>query len=64
MLDIKDNSILIVPNSIKESIIKDIRTKGLYNIKFMTLEEIIHRLYFDYNKETIYYLINIIINMM
>ena len=58
MLDIKDNSIIILPNSIKNNVIKDVRTKGLYNIKFMTLEEVIKKIYFDYNKETIYYLIN------
>lgn len=56
MLEVKDNIILVLPNSIKVDTIKDIRSKGLYNIKFMTFEELTHKFYFDYNRETIYYL--------
>jgi ATP-dependent helicase/DNAse subunit B len=55
-MNIKDNIILILPNNIKVNTIKKIRTQGLYNIKFMSLEELEHKFYFTYNNETIYYL--------
>jgi hypothetical protein len=56
VLDVKDHIILILPNNIKNATIKEIRSKGLYNIKFMSLEELEHRYYFDYSNKTIYYL--------
>ena len=58
MLDnIENNSILIIPNTIKEQIIKKINEK-LLNIKIMTLDELIKKYTFDYNEKTIYYLMN------
>ena len=56
MLDfIKDNSILIIPNNIKENIIKNIRINNkTLNIKVFSLEEFVNNLTYTYNEETIY----------
>lgn len=49
--------ILIIPNNIKKEIIKKVREKyHEYNIKFMSLEELIKKYTFDYDRKTIYYL--------
>ena len=56
MLDkVENNSILIIPNSIKNKVIKELNTKAL-NIKIMTLKELIKKYTFDYNEKTIYHL--------
>lgn len=53
--NIKDNSILIIPNNIKETILKQIRTSNKnLNIKLFNLEEFIKKLTFDYEERTIY----------
>lgn len=55
MMEYVDNSILIVPGSLKESIIKDIRNKNKeLNIKIFGLDEFIKKLTFDYDERTIY----------
>ena len=56
MLDfIKDNSILVIPNNIKENIIKNVRINNkTLNIKVFSLEEFINNLTYTYNEETIY----------
>ena len=52
---IEDNSIYIVPNTIKNDIIKNIRlTNKSVNIKFFTLDEFISNLTFTYDEKTIY----------
>ena len=52
---IKDNTILIVPNTLKENIIKYIRKeKKDINIKIYNLEEFIKCLTYDYDEKTIY----------
>ena len=49
--------ILLIPNKIKKDIIKAVREKyHNYNIKFMSLEELIKKYTFDYDRKTIYYL--------
>ena len=54
MLDkIENNSILLIPNTKKEEIIKKINQKHL-NIKTMTLQEFIKKYTFNYNEKTIY----------
>lgn len=54
MLDtIENNSILIIPNSKKKNIIKELNKKQL-NINIMTLNELIKKYTFDYNEKTIY----------
>ena len=60
MIDFKDNSILIVPNNLKNDIIKDIRlnNKGL-NIKIFSLDEFITNLTFSYDEKTIYELMKL-----
>ena len=56
---IKDNSILIIPSSLKENIIKDIRDKSKeLNVKIFNLDEFIKKLTFDYDERTIYELMN------
>lgn len=57
MLDkIENNSILVIPNTIKNKVIKELNKK-LINIKIMTLKELIKKYTFDYNEKTIYHLI-------
>ncbi len=52
---IEDNSILIIPNNIKEEVIKNIRNQNKnLNIKIFSLEEFINNLTFTYNEETIF----------
>jgi hypothetical protein len=54
--DLKDNSILIIPNNIKSKVLDYIGSKNnLLNIKIMNFAEIKKSLFFDYNNETIYY---------
>ena len=56
MLDkIENNSILIIPNTIKNKVIKELNKKAL-NIKIMSLKELIKKYTFDYNEKTIYHL--------
>lgn len=55
MCEYVDNSILLIPNSLKENIIKDIRSKNKdLNIKIFSLDEFIKKLTFDYDEKTIY----------
>ena len=53
---IENNSILVIPNTIKNRIIKELNRKTL-NIKIITLNELIKKYTFDYNEKTIYHLI-------
>ena len=56
---LKNNLILIISNNIKNKIIKYINSLNqMYNIKIMTFNDIKKHLLFDYNEQTIYYLIN------
>lgn len=56
MLDkIENNSILVIPNTIKNKVIKELNKKAL-NIKIISLKELIKKYTFDYNEKTIYYL--------
>ncbi len=51
--------IVLIPNSIKNNIIKEVRKKYYnYNIKFLSLEEFIEKYTFSYNNKTIYYLMH------
>ena len=57
--DLKNNSLLICPNDIKNTILQELnKMKKLINIKFMTIEELIKKYYFDYDNKTILYLMN------
>lgn len=58
-MQFKDNTLLIVPNKIKENIIQEIREKNpLLDITFITKNEFIKKVTFDYDNKTIYYLMN------
>jgi len=61
MLDfIEDNSILIVPKTQKNNIIKEIREKNkTINVKIFSLEEFIKNLTFTYDEKTIYELMKL-----
>lgn len=52
---IKDNTLLIVPNHLKQSILLKLNN-SLTNIKVMTINEFLKEYLFDYTKQTIYYL--------
>lgn len=56
-MQLKDNTILIIPSNIKEYIIEKIRKENsLLDIKFLTKEEFIKKMNFSYDNKTIYYL--------
>lgn len=57
--ELKNNSLLICPNDIKKIILQELnKLNKLINIKFMTIEELVKKYYFDYDNKTILYLIN------
>lgn len=54
---IEDKTLFITPNNIKDKILLEIeKSKKIYKIKFMTIEEFIQNVTFKYNVESIYYL--------
>lgn len=54
---INDNIILVIPNNIKNKVLLKLdELNTIYNIKIMSLDQIIDKLTFTYNEETIYYL--------
>ena len=55
-MHIENNTLLIVPNSLKNNIIKNIKT--LVNYKIMSLDEFVKKYYFDYNEESICFLMD------
>jgi len=56
---LKNGSVLVVPNTIKKTLLEEIDTLDtLLNIKMMTKQEFIKQYYFDYDKETLIYLTN------
>ena len=57
MKNLKDNTLLIIPNHLKETILLSFCDE-LKNIKIMTESEFLKIYYFDYDLETIYYLMN------
>ena len=57
MKNLKDNTLLIIPNHLKEAILLSFCDE-LKNIKIMTESEFLKKYYFDYDLETIYYLMN------
>ena len=59
MVDLKDNTIIIVPNYLKEQTLLYINsTQKLKNIKVMSLKSFIENYFFSYNEQAIYFLIN------
>ena len=52
----KDNTIYVVPSNIKKNMLLELNKEKLLNIKFISLEELIDKLTFTYDKEAIYYL--------
>lgn len=58
-MNLKDNTLLIVPSGIKEDVIENVRENNpLLDITFITKEEFIKKVTFDYNNQAIYYLMN------
>ena len=55
----KDNLLIICPNEEKIKILEHLSKEDkLYDIKFMTKEEYKNNYYFNYNENTLYYLLN------
>ena len=52
------NSIVITPANLKAKLLKKLNDNALSNIKVMTLPELRQKLYFTYNEQAIYYLMN------
>lgn len=58
-MQFKDNTLLIVPDKIKEELIEEVRKNNpLVDITFITKNEFIKKVTFDYDNKTIYYLMN------
>ena len=55
---LKENNLIIVPNSIKKKTIEEINTYDLVNYKIMDLKEFLDNYYYTYNKKTINYVMN------
>ena len=56
---IDEDTLLIVPNNIKDDVIKYLRDyNNLLNIKIMSIEELVNNLTFTYDEKTIYELMN------
>ncbi len=56
---LENNSILIIPNQLKEKILLGLNeNKRLFNIKIMSLDEFKRKYYFDFTTESIYFLMN------
>ena len=54
MVDLKDNTIIIVPNYLKEQTLLYINsTQKLKNIKVMSLKSFIENYFFSYNEQAI-----------
>ena len=57
--NIKNKTLIICSNKAKKSILNEINNYNkLFNIKFLTKEEFYKYTYFDYDKNTVYYLMN------
>lgn len=55
---LEDNSILVIPNNLRSKVLKYFNDEGiLKNIKIMTLNELKKSCFFDYNNQTINYVI-------
>ncbi len=58
-LTISNNTLLIIPNNIKNKVLKKLSDSSiLFNIKIMSLEEFRNKFYFSYDEKSIYYLMN------
>lgn len=56
---LKDNNLIICPNYLKKTIIEEInRSKKIISFRIMDLTEFKKSYFYDYNKQTIYYLMN------
>ncbi len=55
-LEVKENTILIVPREFRKKVTKQLSEHSLQNVKIMTLDEIRKKMYFDYDKKALYYL--------
>ena len=57
--NIKNKTLIICSNKAKKLILNEINNYNkLFNIKFLTKEEFYKYTYFDYDKNTVYYLMN------
>ena len=56
LLEIPSNSVIIVLDNLKKKLLKNLRDNPLKNIKIITINELRRKLYFDYDEQTIYYL--------
>ena len=55
---ILDNIVLVIPNTIKKQVLLKLNEfENIFNIKIMSLEELINSITFKYSEESIYYLI-------
>ena len=56
---LEDNSLIICDNDIKIKILSYLNEiDEIYNVKFITIKDVIKKLFFDYDKEAIYYLMS------
>ena len=57
MTDIKDNTIFIIPDNIKQQVLLEF-SNTLNNVKIYTITQFIKEYLFDYQEDAIYYLMN------
>ena len=56
--NLKEQSLLIIPNNLKTKVLEEINKQDkLINVKILTFKEFNKHYFFDYNQETIYYLV-------
>ena len=56
--DIKDNTLLVVPSTLKTKILEEFNKMNYFlNIKIMSMDEVRRKIYFDYDMDAILYLI-------
>ena len=56
--NLKEQSLLIIPNNLKTKVLEEInKQERLINVKILTFNEFNKHYFFDYNQETIYYLV-------
>lgn len=56
---LKDNTLLVVPSSLKQKVLEELDALDCFvNIKIMSMDELMQKIYFDYDLDAILYLMN------
>ena len=56
---LKDNIILVIPNNLKNTVLKDLNNlDSIFNLKIISLKELVDSITYTYDSKTIYYLVS------